>query len=156
MIDLTCFLHNNTLSVGTVLIANFCLPTESSHSQFPVRRKRFLKWLNNLCVPGDTQSTHFPWRREAHGEQRFPPWLLKSFSQTPGGAIANPLRRHGRTETPSVSSQWDRTTRHDWLLCGRPTLCVHTGNNQHPEELGAFETSRVTLCEPRSASQFIV
>lgn len=94
MIDLTCSLHNNTLSVGTVLVADFCLPTESSRSQFPVRRKQFLKWLNTLCVPGETRSTHFPWRWEAHGEQRFPPWLLKSFSQTPGGAIANPLRRH--------------------------------------------------------------
>lgn len=30
MIDLTCFLHNSTLSIGTVLIADFCLPTESS------------------------------------------------------------------------------------------------------------------------------
>lgn len=94
MIDLTCFLHNNTLSVGTVLIADFCLPTKSLHSQFPVWRKQFLKWLNNLCVPGETQSAHFPWRWEAHEKQRFPPWLLKSFSQTPGGTIAKSLWRH--------------------------------------------------------------
>lgn len=30
MVDLTCFLRNNVLSIGTVLIADFCLPTESS------------------------------------------------------------------------------------------------------------------------------